>query len=91
MGTLVSTFYAVVIERSMDATERLWLAIALLAAAAITIQQLLGCNGSPRGALAVLYLAVPSVQVPGYWCILAAGGGCDHRHCGIAYRLSAAH
>ena len=75
VGTLVSTFLAVLIEQNMDTTELLWLAIALSAAAAITTQQLLGCNHPPGGALAVLYIAVPSLQVLGYWYILAAEVG----------------
>jgi hypothetical protein len=75
MGTLVSSFYAVVIQQNMDTTELLWLAVALSASASITTMQLLGCNHPPGGALSVLYIAVPTLQVLGYWYILAAEVG----------------
>ena len=74
-GTLVSTFYAVVIQRGMNTDEWLWLAVALSAAASITTMQLLGCSHPPGGALSVLYIAVPTLQVLGYWYIIAAEAG----------------
>ena len=75
MGTLVSTSYAVLIEQHMDLQELLWLAVALSSAASITTMQLLGCHHPPGGALSVLYLAVPTLQVLGWWYVLAAEVG----------------
>ena len=74
-GTLVSTFYAVVIQKGINNDEWLWLALALSASASITTMQLLGCSHPPGGALSVLYIAVPTLQVLGYWYIIAAEVG----------------
>ena len=75
IGTLIGTFYPVLIAHHMDTTTLLWLAVALSSAAAITTMQLLGCVHPPAGALSVLYLAVPTVQVLGYWYIIAGEVG----------------
>ena len=71
VGTLVGTVYPVLIAHHMDATKLLWLAVALSSSATITTMQLLGCAHPPAGALSVLYLAVPTVQVLGYWSALS--------------------
>ena len=77
LGTPISAFLAVAIERSMDTSTsgQLWLAGALSTASAITAMQLVGCTFPPGGALAFLYVSTPSLHVLGYWYVVAGMAG----------------
>ena len=77
MGTAISALFAVIIQSNLPGsnTNNLWLAGALSAATSITLMQIFGCVHPPGGAISLLYILVPSIQVLGYWYILAAEVG----------------